>query len=109
MARSANINIKQSAYSNAITQLESKLRELENARNDYNELRDQIPDFWSGDAADEAYETIGAAIEQVKTSADAVKENIQAIQKTQEEATQLDTQTQQSIEDAKKAVQSLFE
>ena len=109
MAGSANINIKQSAYSNAITQLESKLRELENARNDYNELRDQIPDFWSGDAADEAYETIGAAIEQVKTSADAVKENIQAIQKTQEEATQLDTQTQQSIKKKKKAVQSLFE
>lgn len=109
MAGSANINIKQSAYSNAINQLESKLRELENAREDYNQLRERIPDFWSGDAADEAYETIGAAIEQVKTSADAVKENIQAIQKTQEEATQLDTQTQQSIEDAKKAVQSLFE
>lgn len=109
MAGSANINIKQNAYSNAINQLESKLRELENAREDYNQLREQIPDFWSGDAADEAYETIGAAIEQVKTSADAVKENIQAIQKTQEEATQLDTQTQQSIEDAKKAVQSLFE
>lgn len=109
MAGSANINIKQSAYSNVINQLESKLRELENAREDYNQLREQIPDFWSGDAADEAYETIGAAIEQVKTSADAVKENIQAIQKTQEEATQLDTQTQQSIEDAKKAVQNLFE
>ena len=109
MAGSANFNIKQSAYSNAINQLDSKLRELENAREDYNQLREQIPDFWSGDAADEAYETIGAAIEQVKTSADAVKENIQAIQKTQEEATQLDTQTQQSIEDAKKAVQSLFE
>lgn len=108
MANSVNIKIKQSAYANAISQLQSKLKELENAREEYNQQREAIPDFWSGDAADEAYDTIGAAIEQVKTAAQSVEENIAAIQKTQEDANQLDNETKQSIEDAKKAVQSLF-
>ena len=108
MAGSVNIKIKQSAYTNAINQLQSKLRELENAREEYNQQREAIPNFWEGDAADQAYETIGQAIEQVKTAAQSVEENIAAIQKTQEEANQLDSQTQQSIEDAKKAIQNLF-
>lgn len=108
MAGSVNIKIKQSAYTNAINQLQSKLKELEGARELYNQQREQIPNFWEGDAADKAYETIGQAIEQVKTAAQSVEENIAAIQKAQDEANQMDNETRQSIEDAKKAIQDLF-
>ena len=60
---SIKLNFKSSAYSTAVTQLESKMKELESARSEYDQRRSEIPQFWDGDARDEAYEVIGQNIE----------------------------------------------
>ena len=52
---SIKLNFKSSAYSTAVTQLESKMKELESARSEYDQRRSEIPQFWDGDARDEAY------------------------------------------------------
>lgn len=102
------LNIKNTAYTSAISQLQSKLRELENARDEYDQQRRAIPEFWSGDAADSAYETIGISIEQVKKAYKTVEENIQTLQEAQQDAASIDSDARQKLEDAKKAVQDLF-
>ena len=75
---SIKLNFKSSAYSTAVTQLESKMKELESARSEYDQRRSEIPQFWDGDARDEAYEVIGQNIENVKTAYKAVEENMKA-------------------------------
>ena len=92
---SIKLNFKSSAYSTAVTQLESKMKELESARSEYDQRRSEIPQFWDGDARDEAYEVIGQNIENVKTAYKA--------------ANNIASETKQKLEDARKKVQSLFQ
>lgn len=103
------LNFKSSAYSTAVTQLESKLRELNSARDEYDKQRDAIPQFWSGDAEDEAYQVICANIENVKTAYKAVEENMKAFKDADESANAISSETKQKLEDARKKVQSLFQ
>lgn len=103
------LNFKTSAYSTAVTQLESKMKELEAAREEYNQRRAEIPQFWSGDAQDQAYEVIGQNIENVKTAYKAVEENMKAFKEADESANTIASDTKQKLEDARKKVQSLFQ
>lgn len=103
------LNFKTSAYSTAVNQLNSKLKQLEAAREEYSQRRAEIPQFWSGDAQDEAYQVIGQNIENVKTAYKAVEENMKAFQQADEEANNIASETKQKLEDARKKVQSLFQ
>lgn len=105
---SVKLNLKQSAYTTAVTNLNSKLRELINAQDDYDQQRAEIPNFWSGDAEDEAYETIGENIAQVKTAQKNIEENIKAFEEAEQESSQLNADTKQALSDAKAAVKALF-
>lgn len=84
---SIKLNFQSSAYSTAVTQLESKMKELESARSEYDQRRSEIPQFWDGDARDEAYEVIGQNIENVKTAYKAVEENMRPSRKQTTRAT----------------------
>jgi uncharacterized protein YukE len=106
---SIKLNFKSSAYSTAVTQLESKMKELESARSEYDQRRSEIPQFWDGDARDEAYEVIGQNIENVKTAYKAVEENMKAFKEADESANNIASETKQKLEDARKQVQSLFQ
>ena len=105
---SIKLNFQSSAYSTAVTQLESKMKELEQARTEYDQRRSEIPQFWDGDARDEAYEVIGANIANVKTAYQAVEENMKAFKEADDEGNKITTETKQKLEDARKQVQSLF-
>ena len=106
---SIKLNFQSSAYSTAVTQLESKMKELEQARTEYDQSRSEIPQFWDGDARDEAYEVIGQNIENVKTAYKAVEENMKAFKEADDEGNKITTETKQKLEDARKQVQSLFQ
>lgn len=106
---SIKLNFQSSAYSTAVTQLESKMKELEQARTEYDQRRGEIPQFWDGDARDEAYKVIGANIENVKTAYKAVEENMKAFKEADDEGNKITTETKQKLEDARKQVQSLFQ
>ena len=106
---SIKLNFQSSAYSTAVTQLESKMKELESARSEYDQRRSEIPQFWDGDARDEAYEVIGANIANVKTAYQAVEENMKAFKEVDDEGNKITTETKQKLEDARKQVQSLFQ
>lgn len=106
---SIKLNFQSSAYSTAVTQLESKMKELESARSEYDQRRSEIPQFWDGDARDEAYKVIGANIENVKTAYKAVEENMKAFKDADDEGNKITTETKQKLEDARKQVQSLFQ
>lgn len=106
---SIKLNFQSSAYSTAVTQLESKMKELESARSEYDQRRSEIPQFWDGDARDEAYEVIGANIANVKTAYQAVEENMKAFKEADDEGNKITTETKQKLEDARKQVQSLFQ
>ena len=103
---SIKLNFQSSAYSTAVTQLESKMKELEQASTEYDQRRSEIPQFWDGDARDEAYEVIGANI---KTAYQAVEENMKAFKEADDEGNKITTETKQKLEDARKQVQSLFQ
>lgn len=103
------VNFSKSQYSNAVTQLNTKMKELEAAREDYSKQRDAIPQFWEGDAKDDAYEVIGANIENVKTAYKAVEESMKAYKEAGEEGDQITSETKQKLEDARRDVQSLFQ
>ena len=106
---SIKLNFQSSAYSTAVTQLESKMKELEQARTEYDQRRSEIPQVWDGDARDEAYEVIGANIANVKTAYQAVEENMKAFKEADDEGNKITTETKQKLEDARKQVQSLFQ
>ena len=95
---SIKVNLNESSYSTAVSQLESKLRELENCREQYNAKRNEIRNIWKGDAADEAYETIGANIEQVKKAYDNYKQQKEELTKQSDESKSLDSSGASSIQ-----------
>ena len=76
---------------------------------EYDQRRSEIPQFWDGDARDEAYEVIGANIANVKTAYQAVEENMKAFKEADDEGNKITTETKQKLEDARKQVQSLFQ
>ena len=108
MADQVQVNIKHTAYTNAINQLEGYLKELQDARNEYENLQGQIKDFWTGDSADSANETIKAAIQQVDTAAQSVQENIEALKAGQQSASTIDKSIQDKMAEARNAIESLY-
>mgnify|MGYP002730683566 CR=1 FL=1 len=106
---SIKLNFQSSAYSTAVTQLESKMKELESARSEYDQRRSEIPQFWDGDARDEACEEIGQNIKNDNTAYKAVEENMKAFKEADDEGNKITTETKQKLEDARKQVQSLFQ
>lgn len=109
MADSVNVNIKQTAYTNAIDKLEQDLNELEKARDDYEAQERQIDEFWTGDAADSAKETIVKSIEQVETAAESVRQNIEALKTGQKQASSIDSEIQDEINQAKNTISRMFD
>lgn len=109
MADKVNVNIKQTAYTNAIDKLEQYLNELEKARDDYEAQERQIDDFWTGDAADSAKETIAKSIEQVETAAESVRQNIEALKTGQKQASSIDSEIRDEINQAKNTISRMFD
>lgn len=109
MADSVNVNIKQTAYTNAIDKLEQYLNELEKARDDYEAQERQIDEFWTGDAADSAKETIAKSIEQVETAAESVRQNIEALKTGQKQASSIDSEIRDEINQAKNTISRMFD
>lgn len=106
---SVRLALKSSVYTDAVTQLDSKLKLLNQARTDYDTQRREIPNFWSGDEADEAYETIGENIENVKKAYQAVEDNMKAFQEAEQQAGSVSSEVKQKLQEERKKVQSLFQ
>lgn len=109
MAGTVNVNIKQVAYTNAISKLEQYLNELEKARDDYEAQERQIDEFWTGAAADSAKETIAKSIEQVETAAESVRQNIEALRTGQKQASSVDAEIQDEINQSKNTISRMFD
>ena len=108
MADQVQVNIKHTAYTNAINRLEGYLKELQSARDDYEQQRQQFSQFWTGDSADSATKTIEAAIKQVDTAAQSVQENIEALKAGQQSASTIDKSIQDKMAEARRAIESLY-
>lgn len=108
MANPVNVNIKQTAYTAAINNLEACLTELEQAREQYEAQERKIDDFWTGAAADSAKQTIAKSIEQVEVSAKSVRENIEAIRKGQDKSSSIQSKIQNDLNESKNKISNLF-
>lgn len=108
MADAVNVNIKQTAYTNAISKLEQYLNDLQSARDDYEAQERQIEQFWTGEAAESAKKTIQKSIEQVDKAAESVRQNLEAVKKGQSDASSIESGIQDEMNTAHNTISNLF-
>lgn len=108
MADAVKVNIKQTAYTNAIAKLEQYLDQLQDARDDYENQERQINQFWTGEAAESAKTTIQKSIEQVDKAAESVRQNLEAVKKGQTQASSIESQIEDDMSTASNTISNLF-
>lgn len=108
MADAVNVNIKQTAYTNAIGKLEKYLNDLQEARDDYEDQERKIEQFWTGEAAESAKKTIQKSIEQVDKAAESVRQNLEAVKKGQSDASSIESGIQDEMNAAQSTIGNLF-
>ena len=108
MADAVNVNIKQTAYTNAISKLEKYLNDLQEARDDYEDQERKIEQFWTGEAAESAKKTIQKSIEQVDKAAESVRQNLEAVKKGQSDASSIESGIQDEMNTAHNTISNLF-
>lgn len=108
MADAVNVNIKQTAYTNAISKLEQYLNDLQSARDDYEAQERQIEQFWTGEAAESAKKTIQKSIEQVDKAAESVRQNLEAVKKGQSDASSIESNIEKEMDTARNTISNLF-
>ena len=108
MADAVNVNINQTAYTNAIGKLEKYLNDLQEARDDYEDQERKIEQFWTGEAAESAKKTIQKSIEQVDKAAESVRQNLEAVKKGQSDASNIESNIEKEMDTARNTIGNLF-
>ena len=106
--QSIELNFDPTAYDTAQSELFTQLGKLQEARNEYDALKNQISQFWTGAEAESARETIQSNIKLVDQAYENVKKQQQTYQQANNEATQKRTEFKNAMNDAKSAVEALF-
>lgn len=106
--QSIELNFDPTAYDSAQSELFKLLGELQEARNDYDALKNRIDQFWKGAEAESARETIQSNIKLVDQAYENVKKQQQTYKDANEEATRKREDFKSAMNEAKAAVEALF-
>ena len=106
--QSIELNFDPTAYDSAQSELFEQLGKLQEARNKYDALKNQINNFWKGAEAESARETIQSNIKLVDQAYENVKKQQQTYKTANEEAAQKREDFKSAMTEAKAAVEALF-
>lgn len=106
--QSIELNFDPTAYDSAQSELFKQLGKLQEARNEYDALKNQISQFWKGAEAESARETIQSNIKLVDQAYENVKKQQTTYKNANEEATQRREEFKSAMSEAKAAVEALF-
>lgn len=106
--QSIELNFDPTAYDSAQSELFRQLGKLQEARNDYDTLKNQINNFWKGAEAESARETIQSNIKLVDQAYENVKKQQETYKNANEEAAQKREEFKNAMSEAKAAVEALF-
>lgn len=106
--QSIELNFDPTAYDSAQSELFRQLGKLQEARNEYDALKNQISNFWTGAEAESARETIQSNIKLVDQAYENVKKQQQTYKDANTEAAQKRDEFKSAMNEAKAAVEALF-
>lgn len=106
--QSIELNFDPDSYDTAQSELFRQLGQLQEARNEYDALKNQINNFWKGAEAESARETIQSNIKLVDQAYENVKKQQQTYKTANEEAAKKREDFKNAMNEAKAAVEALF-
>lgn len=106
--QSIELNFDPTAYDSAQSELFKQLGELQEARNEYDALKNQISNFWKGAEAESARETIQSNIKLVDQAYENVKKQQQTYKDANSDASAKRAEFTAALNEAKAAVEALF-
>lgn len=103
-----SLQFQQSAYADAISQLQSKLSELDELASQYQDRKDQISQFWTDSNAEQAKATLTESIQKVYTARKAVADALKGIQSGDSGFSSSNTSIQSTLAEQKATIDKLF-
>lgn len=103
-----SLQFQQSAYAEAISQLQSQLDKLDEYAAEYQDLKNQIDSFWEDSNSYQAKSILTDSIQKVYTARQAVADALKGIESGNTGFTNSNTTIQQNLENQKRIIDNLF-